>query len=77
MGWVARKPHADVARGEKRIRALCGDDFIIGLSVSDEPDYSVMLNRAELAEIVALHDSEGLIDYVTCGSAAAISISTS
>ncbi|MFS8054072.1 FAD-dependent oxidoreductase [Rhizobium sp. BR 317] len=51
-----------------RIRALCGPDFIIGLAISDEPDHSVALTRDELAEIVALHDDLGLIDYVTCGS---------
>ena len=26
------------------------------------------LSREELAEIIQLHDQEGLIDYVTCGS---------
>lgn len=51
-----------------RIRETCGPDFIIGLAVSDEPDYSVALNREELAEIVGLHDDLELIDYVTCGS---------
>ena len=51
-----------------RIRAACGADFIIGLAISDEPDYSVALTRDELAQIVALHDKLCLIDYVTCGS---------
>jgi 2,4-dienoyl-CoA reductase-like NADH-dependent reductase (Old Yellow Enzyme family) len=51
-----------------RIRAVCGQDFIIGLAVSDESDQSVALTRNELAEIVALHDDLGLVDYVTCGS---------
>ncbi|WFU47564.1 FAD-dependent oxidoreductase [Sinorhizobium terangae] len=51
-----------------RIRAICGPDFIVGLAVSDEPDYSVALSRDELAEIVGMHDELGLIDYVTCGS---------
>lgn len=51
-----------------RIRAACGPGFIIGLAISDEPDYSVALTREELAEIVGLHDELGLIDYVTCGS---------
>ena len=36
-----------------RIRKLCGQDFIIGLSVSDEPDVSAALQRESLAEIVA------------------------
>ena len=51
-----------------RIRKVCGDDFIVGLSVSDEPDVEVALARESLAEIVALHDRAGLIDYVTCGT---------
>lgn len=51
-----------------RVREACGRDFIIGLAVSDEPDVTVALTRDELAEIVALHDQLGLIDYVTCGS---------
>ncbi|MDK1378694.1 MULTISPECIES: FAD-dependent oxidoreductase [unclassified Sinorhizobium] len=51
-----------------RIRAICGSDFIVGLAVSDEPDYSVALSREALAEIVGMHDELGLIDYVTCGS---------
>jgi 2,4-dienoyl-CoA reductase-like NADH-dependent reductase (Old Yellow Enzyme family) len=51
-----------------RIREQCGPEFIIGLAISDEPDHSVALSRDELAEIVAVHDRLGLIDYVTCGS---------
>jgi 2,4-dienoyl-CoA reductase-like NADH-dependent reductase (Old Yellow Enzyme family)/thioredoxin reductase len=52
----------------RRIRAACGEDFIIGLAVNDEPDVPVALSRDETAQIVALHDREGLMDYVTCGS---------
>lgn len=51
-----------------RIRNVCGNDFIIGLAVSDEPDVKVALQREDLAEIIKLHDDQGLIDYVTCGS---------
>ena len=51
-----------------RIRDLCGPDFIIGLSISDQPGAEVALTRAQLAEIVGLHDDLGLIDYVTCGT---------
>ncbi len=50
-----------------RIRKLCGEDFIIGLSVSHEPDVDVMLSREAIAEIVALHDKSQMVDYVTCG----------
>ena len=41
-----------------RIRKLCGDDFIIGISVSDEPDFEVALQRESLAELIALHDRD-------------------
>ena len=51
-----------------RIRRACGDDFIIGLAVNDEPDVPAALGREALAEVVALHDAEQAMDYVTCGS---------
>ncbi|MDH6232071.1 2,4-dienoyl-CoA reductase-like NADH-dependent reductase (Old Yellow Enzyme family)/thioredoxin reductase [Mesorhizobium soli] len=51
-----------------RIRKLCGEDFIVGLAVNDQPDVEVALKREATAEIVAQHDRDGLIDYVTCGS---------
>ncbi len=51
-----------------RIRKLCGEDFIIGLAINDEPDVEVALSRESLAEIVARHDKEALVDYVTCGT---------
>jgi len=51
-----------------RIRKTCGDDFIIGLAVNDEPDVPAALGREALAEIIALHDREDMMDYVTCGA---------
>ncbi|APG83380.1 N-methylproline demethylase StcD [Sinorhizobium americanum CCGM7] len=51
-----------------RIRRRCSPDFIVGLTVSDEPGCPTALTRDELAEIVARLDEDGLIDYVTCGS---------
>jgi 2,4-dienoyl-CoA reductase-like NADH-dependent reductase (Old Yellow Enzyme family)/thioredoxin reductase len=51
-----------------RIRKLCGDDFIVGLAVNDDPGVEVGLKREALAEIVALHDRDNLMDYVTCGT---------
>lgn len=51
-----------------RIRRQCGEDFIVGLAVNDEPDVEVALRREALAEIVARHDRDALVDYVTCGS---------
>lgn len=52
----------------QRIRKACGEDFIVGLSVSDEPDVPVALSGEGLIDIVALHDREQLMDYVTVGS---------
>lgn len=52
----------------RRIRKACGPDFITGLSVSDEPGVEAALGREDMAEIIALHDQEHLMDYVTVGS---------
>ena len=51
-----------------RIRELAGQDFIIGVAVSHEPDTPVALSSEALQEIIAYHDERGLIDYVTCGT---------
>ncbi|WP_417424496.1 FAD-dependent oxidoreductase [Hoeflea sp.] len=51
-----------------RIRAICGDDFIIGMAVNDEPDVEIALQRESISEIIERHDREQMIDYVTCGS---------
>jgi len=51
-----------------RIRARVGEDFIIGMAVSMDPDAEVALSIESLQEIVAYHDERGLIDYVTCGT---------
>ncbi|KGF69873.1 oxidoreductase [Hoeflea sp. BAL378] len=51
-----------------RIRKTCGEDFIIGLAVNDEPDVQVALQREAIAEIIERHDRAEMIDYVTCGS---------
>jgi 2,4-dienoyl-CoA reductase-like NADH-dependent reductase (Old Yellow Enzyme family)/thioredoxin reductase len=50
------------------IRHACGQDFIIGLAVSQSDAYSVTLQNDALTEIIALHDATGQIDYVTVGS---------
>jgi 2,4-dienoyl-CoA reductase-like NADH-dependent reductase (Old Yellow Enzyme family)/pyruvate/2-oxoglutarate dehydrogenase complex dihydrolipoamide dehydrogenase (E3) component len=52
----------------RRIRALVGEDFIIGLAVSMDPGTEVMLSLEALSEVVAWHDARGLMDYVTCGT---------
>ncbi len=51
-----------------RIRARVGEDFIIGMAVSMDPDAEVALALESLQEIVAYHDQRGLTDYVTCGT---------
>jgi 2,4-dienoyl-CoA reductase-like NADH-dependent reductase (Old Yellow Enzyme family)/thioredoxin reductase len=51
-----------------RIRKLCGEDFIVGIAVNDEPDFEVALQRESIAEIISLHDRDHLFDYVTCGT---------
>jgi 2,4-dienoyl-CoA reductase-like NADH-dependent reductase (Old Yellow Enzyme family) len=51
-----------------RIRRTCGEDFIVGLSVNQERDVPVALGNEALLEILALHDRQGLMDYVTCGT---------
>ncbi len=52
----------------KRARGYVGDDFIIGMAVSCDPDIEVALSLEALQEIVAWHDERALIDYVTCGT---------
>ncbi|MEM7223226.1 MAG: FAD-dependent oxidoreductase [Pseudomonadota bacterium] len=52
----------------ERIRQLCGQDFIVGLGLSHEPDFEVTLTIEAFQEIIAYYDQRGLIDYVTCGS---------
>jgi 2,4-dienoyl-CoA reductase-like NADH-dependent reductase (Old Yellow Enzyme family) len=51
-----------------RIRQRVGEDFIIGVAVSVDPEVEVALSLEALAEIVAWHDARGLIDYVSCGT---------
>ena len=51
-----------------RIRKICGEDFIVGIAVNDEPDFEVALQRESIAEIISTHDKDHLLDYVTCGT---------
>jgi len=51
-----------------RIRRYVGEDFIIGLAVSVDPDVEVALGLEALEEVVAYHDERDLVDYVTCGT---------
>ncbi|GAB1380161.1 FAD-dependent oxidoreductase [Pararhodobacter aggregans] len=52
----------------ERVRRDCGEDFILGLAISHDAQYSVSLQAEALCEIVALHDATGHVDYVTCGA---------
>jgi 2,4-dienoyl-CoA reductase-like NADH-dependent reductase (Old Yellow Enzyme family) len=52
----------------RRIRERCGDDFIVGLAVSADPDSEAFPSIEALADIVAWHDERRLMDYVTCGT---------
>jgi len=49
------------------IRRACGEDFVIGLAISTSDSHDVLLQGEALAEIVAMHDATGHVDYVTCG----------
>ena len=51
------------------IRARVGDDFIIGLAVSQDPKSPASIQIDEMCEILAWHDERRLMDYVTCGTA--------
>ena len=51
-----------------RIRRAVGDDFIIGLATSVDPEVPSAMQLDQLCEIVAWHDQRELMDYVTCGT---------
>jgi len=51
-----------------RVRAACGDAFIVGLAVNLDPGTAPSLAVEDLQEIVAWHDERALMDYVTCGT---------
>jgi 2,4-dienoyl-CoA reductase-like NADH-dependent reductase (Old Yellow Enzyme family) len=52
----------------RRIRERCGEEFIIGLAVSADPDSPAMPSVDELAATIAWHDERRLMDYVSCGT---------
>jgi 2,4-dienoyl-CoA reductase-like NADH-dependent reductase (Old Yellow Enzyme family)/thioredoxin reductase len=53
----------------ERIRKTCGDDYIIGLSISGDDLTRRGLPLEEMQRIVAWHDERGLMDYVSVGTA--------
>jgi 2,4-dienoyl-CoA reductase-like NADH-dependent reductase (Old Yellow Enzyme family) len=51
------------------IRSRVGDEFIIGLAISQDEKSPAMIQIDEMCVIVAWHDERRLMDYVTCGTA--------
>ena len=51
----------------RRVRAACGEQFIIGLAVNDGSETQICLSREDMVQIIARHDAEELMDYVTVG----------
>ena len=52
----------------ERVRRACGEDFVVGLSVSHAETDPVGLSVEDLVEICVLHDRSGHLDYVSCGT---------
>ena len=50
------------------IRKACGDDFIIGMSISYSDQTPYIMTLEELQEVIALHDAGGNLDYVSRGA---------
>ena len=50
------------------IRKKCGEDFIIGLSVSYADNTPYIMTLEDFQETIAVHDQTGNLDYVSCGS---------
>jgi len=50
------------------IRESCGEDFIIGMSISFSEETPYIMTLEQLQEVIALHDATGDVDYVSCGA---------
>jgi len=50
------------------IRDACGEDFIIGMSISYSEETPYVMTLEQLQEVIALHDATGNLDYVSCGA---------
>jgi 2,4-dienoyl-CoA reductase-like NADH-dependent reductase (Old Yellow Enzyme family)/thioredoxin reductase len=50
------------------IREACGEDFIIGMSISHSEETPYLMTLEQLQEVIALHDATGNVDYVSCGA---------
>ena len=50
------------------IRSACGEDFIIGMSISYSEQTPYIMTLEQLQEVIAIHDAGGNLDYVSCGA---------
>ena len=50
------------------IREACGEDFIIGLSTGFAESTPYVMTLEDFQEVISLHDADGNLDYVSCGS---------
>ncbi len=50
------------------IRAACGEDFIIGMSISHSEETPYVMTLEQLQEVIVAHDNSGNLDYVSCGA---------
>ena len=50
------------------IRAACGEDFIIGMSIGYAENTPFVMSLEDFQEVISLHDRTGNLDYVSCGS---------
>ena len=50
------------------IRETCGEDFIIGMSISYSEQTPFIQTLEQQQEIIAYHDRRGNLDYVSCGA---------
>ena len=52
----------------EEVRKTCGEEFIVGLSISYAATDPMALSIDEIVEICTFHESTGSLDYITCGS---------
>ena len=50
------------------IREACGEDFIIGMSISYSEETPYVMTLDQLQEVIAQHDATANLDYVSCGA---------
>ena len=50
------------------IRNACGEDFIIGISIGYAENTPYIMTLEDFQEVIELHDRDGNLDYVSCGS---------